>query len=168
MKQINLIVAVDKKFAIGNKGDIPWHISADMKYFRNITSGKSIIMGRKTLESFPGSKPLPNRKNIVLSRNKDLKIEGAVVVKSIKEAIDISEEDCFIIGGGEIYKMFLPYVKYAYVTKVEAEFEADTYMINLDKESDWKLYKKGETLNENGIDFSFDIYENINVKSIAY
>ena len=166
MKQVNLIVAVDKNFAIGNKGDIPWHISADMKYFRNTTSGKSIIMGRKTLESFPGSKPLPNRKNIVLTRNKDFKIEGAFVVNSISEALMAADDDCFIIGGGEIYKMFLPYVKYAYVTKVDSEFEADTYMVNLDKEDGWKLHKKGETLSENGIEFSFDIYENSNVKSI--
>ena len=124
-------------------------------------------MGRKTLESFPGGKPLPNRKNIVLTRNKDLKIEGAVVVNSVSGALSEAEESCFIIGGGEIYKMFLPYVKYAYVTKVEAEFEADTYMVNLDKECGWKLYKKGETLSENGIEFSFDIYENKDVKAIT-
>lgn len=163
---MNLIVAVDKKFAIGKNGDIPWHISADMKYFRSVTSGKSIIMGRKTLESFPGGKPLPKRKNIVLSRDKNLKIDGAVVVNTIKEAIDEAGDDSFVIGGGEIYKLFLPYVKYAYITKIDAEFDADTYMVNLDNEDDWVLYKKGENQEENGIAFSFDIYENKNVKLI--
>lgn len=163
---MNLIVAVDKNFAIGKNGDIPWHISADMKYFRSVTSEKSIIMGRKTLESFPGSKPLPKRKNIVLSRDKDLKIEGAVVVNSIKEAITEAGNDSFVIGGGEIYKMFLPYVEYAYITKINAEFDADTYMVNLDNEENWKLFKKGEVLEENGIEFSFDIYENTDVKKI--
>ena len=163
---MNLIVAVDKNFAIGKNGDIPWHISEDMKYFRNVTSGKSIIMGRKTLESFPNKKPLPKRKNIVLSRDKSFTAEGAVVVNSIEEAVKEAGDEGFVIGGGEIYKMFLPYVKYAYVTKINAEFDADTYMANLDLEKDWKLYKKGEMLEENGISFSFDIYENTNVKSI--
>lgn len=163
---MNLIVAADKNFAIGKNGDIPWHISADMKYFRSVTVGKSIIMGRKTLESFPESKPLPKRKNIVLSRDKSLKIEGAVTVSSIEEAVAEAGDDCFVIGGGEIYKMFLPYVKYAYVTRVNAEFDADTFIVNLDKEENWKLLKKGEMSEENGIEFSFDIYENTEVKSI--
>lgn len=160
---MNLIVAVDENFAIGKNGDIPWHISADMKYFKEQTLGKSVIMGRKTLESFPNKKPLPKRKNIVLSRDKNLKIEGATVVNSIEEAIKAAGDEAFVIGGGEIYKMFLPYVKYAYVTKVNLETDADTYMVNLDEESGWRLIKKGEMQEENGISFSFDIYENENV-----
>ncbi len=160
---MNLIVAVDKNFAIGKNGDLPWHISADMKYFRQQTTGKSVIMGRKTLESFPNKKPLPKRENIVLSRDKNLKIEGAAVVNSIEEAIKAAGDEAFVIGGGEIYKMFLPYVKFAYVTKVNLEVDADTYMVNLDVEPDWRLIKKGEEMEEDGISFSFDIYENTNV-----
>lgn len=160
---MNLIVAVDENFAIGKNGDIPWHISADMKYFKEQTLGKSVIMGRKTLESFPNKKPLPKRENIVLSRDKSLKIEGATVVNSIKEAIKAAGDDAFVIGGGEIYKMFLPYVKYAYVTKVNLKTDADTYMVNLDNEENWRLIKKGEMQEENGVSFSFDIYENENV-----
>lgn len=164
---ISLIAAADENFAIGKNGDIPWHISADMKYFRQMTTNKSVIMGRKTLESFPGGKPLPNRENIVLSRNGGLKTDGAVFVKSAEEAVRIAKNDCFVIGGGEIYKMFLPYVRYAYITRVYKSFDADTYMVNLDEDKDWVLIKKGERLNENGIDFSFDIYENKDVKTFA-
>lgn len=159
-KFMNLIVAADENFAIGKNGTMPWHISADMKYFKKMTTGKCVIMGRKTLESFPGGKPLPNRTNIVLSRNQDFKKDGVTVVHTVEQAIQKAENDAFVIGGGEVYKMFLPYVKYAYVTKIYNKFDADTYMVNLDEQPDWELVEKGEILNENGIDFSFDIYEN--------
>lgn len=163
---MNLIVAADEEFAIGKNGTMPWHISEDLKYFKKMTSGKSVIMGRKTLESFPGGKPLANRKNVVLSRKKDLKIDGAIIVNTIKDAVLQAGDDCFVIGGGEIYKMFLPYVKYAYVTKIYKSFDADTYMVNLDRTSGWECIKKGNVLTENGVDFSFDVYENKNVETV--
>ncbi len=160
---MNLIAAADENFGIGKNNSLPWHISADMKYFREITSGKTVIMGRKTLESFPNGKPLPKRENVVLSRGCG-NTEGVVWIKSISELARYQDTDSFVIGGGEIYKLLLPYVKTAYITKVYGSFDVDTYIPNLDEDKSWRLVKKGEILEENGIKFSFDIYENSNVE----
>lgn len=162
---MNLIAAADKNFGIGKSNSLPWHIKADMKYFKEMTSGKTVIMGRKTLESFPGGKPLPNRENVVLSRSGFAK-EGVLVIGDISEISKYQDKDCFVIGGGEVYKLLLPYTKLAYITRVYQEFDVDTYIPNLDEDKNWRLIKKGEILEENGIEFSFDVYENINVASI--
>lgn len=162
---MNLIAAADENFGIGKNNKLPWHISADMKYFRNTTTGKAVIMGRKTLESFPNGKPLPNRENIVLSRSIS-NIEGVTCLNSVKEIAKYQDTDCFVIGGGEIYKLLLPYVKFSYITRIYAPFDVDTYIPNLDNDTNWTLVKKGEILEENGLKFSFDIYENTNVIKI--
>ena len=162
---MNLIVAADKNWGIGKDGTMPWHISADLKYFKEKTVGKRVVMGRKTLLSFPKQKPLPNRENIVISTNPSYVVEGAEVVNSIDELsrYDMGD-DTFVIGGGSIYKALLPYCRYAYVTKIEKEFECDTYFPNLDELENWKMVDIGELLNENGIDFRFTVYENSNVE----
>lgn len=164
---MNLIVAVEKGWGIGLGGTMPWHISADLKYFKENTLGKTVIMGRKTLLSFPNQKPLPKRENIVLSTNSDYTVEGATVIHSLEEIKKYQDsDDTFIIGGGSIYKALLPYCKYAYITKIDKQFECDTYFENLDMLDNWKMIKEGETLNENGIDFSFTVYENISPEKL--
>ena len=121
------VAAVDRNWAIGNKGELLVHISEDMKNFRRITAGKTVIYGRKTLETFPGGKPLPKRENIILSRNPDYTVENATVVHSIEELLAQMPEntdDMVVIGGGMIYHALLPYCDTAVITKLEADISA--------------------------------------------
>lgn len=159
---MNLIVAVDGNWAIGNNGDLLCKNPIDMKFFKETTTGKVVIMGRKTLESFPKQKPLPNRTNIVLSRNN--KIDGCIVVNSIDELFikvkNYDDDDLFVIGGGQIYKELLPYCKKAYVTKMKNIFEADTYFPNLDELDNWEIVDKSEDLKYENIEFNFFVYKN--------
>ncbi len=138
MPQISIIVAIDENKAIGKNNQLLWHLPNDLKFFKKTTSGHPIIMGRKTYDSI--GKPLPNRKNIIITRNKDLKIEGAEVYTSLLEALgDLEEEnEVFIIGGAEIYKQALPISDKIYLTQVHHQFEADTYLDDFDQ-SDWKI-----------------------------
>ena len=125
-------------------------------------------MGRKTLESFPNKKPLPNRINIVLSRN--VNIDNCIMVNSIKELFDkikeYNSEDLFVIGGGQIYKELLPYCDKAYITKMENIFKADTSFPNLDKDDNWEIINKSEDLNYENIKFNFYIYKNKQKKAL--
>ena len=163
---MNLIVAVDQNWGIGKDGTMPWHISADMKYFREKTQGKTVLMGRKTLQSFPGGRPLPNRNNIVLSRDKTYLVEGAFVVNSLNKLIEYKNfDDVFVIGGGTLYEALLPYCRYAYVTKIGAAFDCDTHFPDLYAMDTWELIDAGEPLVENGIPFSFTVYENHLIKT---
>lgn len=158
---MNLIVAVEKNWGIGMMGDIPWHISADMKYFKQKTIGKTVVMGRKTLLSFPNSKPLKDRENIVLSKNAGFVCDGAVVLGDSEKIKQLSErDDVFIIGGASIYREFLPYCRYAYVTKIDKEYECDTFFENLDINDNWEMISESEKMSENGVDFCFLVYEN--------
>ena len=141
MKNISLIVAVSQNGVIGKDNQLAWHLPDDMKYFSNMTKGHSIIMGRKNWESIPTKyRPLPERKNIVITRNKNLKSKEAFVVNSIEQAIDISrtdeDEEVFIIGGGEIYKLGLEYVDKIYITEIYAEIEGNTFFPKW-KKDDW-------------------------------
>ena len=140
---MNLIVAVDKNWAIGCNNDLLVSIPADKKFFRTETTGKAIIMGRKTLESFPNGQPLKDRKNIVITRKKDYNAKGVTVVHSIEEALeevkDFKTEDVYVIGGGEIYEQMLDYCDLAHVTKIDYAYSADTYFPNLDEHPDWEL-----------------------------
>tara|TARA_B100000900_G_scaffold175810_2_gene149152 strand:- start:1100 stop:1606 length:507 start_codon:yes stop_codon:yes gene_type:complete len=141
MKNISLIVAVSQNGVIGKDNQLAWHLPDDMKYFSNMTKGHSIIMGRKNWESIPTKyRPLPERKNIVITRNKNFKSKEAFVVNSIEQAIDISrtdeDEEVFIIGGGEIYKLGLEYVDKIYITEIYAEIEGNTFFPKWEKD-DW-------------------------------
>ena len=145
---MNLIVAVDKNWAIGYKNDLLVSIPDDMKYFREHTTGKVCIMGKNTLESFPGGRPLKNRVNIVIALEKDYKVEGATVVYSIEEALEEAKkydtEDVYVIGGGSIYKQMLQYCDTAYITYVDHEYAADTFIPNLDQMTDeWQIVEQG-------------------------
>jgi dihydrofolate reductase len=166
---MNLIVAVDKNWAIGYEGNLLERISEDHKRFRELTTGKVVILGRKTLYTFPGNKPLKERTNIILTGNKDFKCEGALIYNSIEELlknIKIYEtEDIFVIGGESIYKQLLPYCKHAYVTKIFTEHNADKFMPNLDESKDWKISSESRIHDYNGIEFQFVSYENLNHKN---
>ncbi len=161
---MNLIVAVDKNWAIGKDNKLLVSIPDDMKFFRETTTGKVVVMGRKTLESFPNSKPLPNRVNIVLTRDKAYDAKGAVVVHS-KEELDnelkkYNTEDIFIIGGESIYRLMLDECDRAFVTYVDYGYDADTYFPNLDEASNWKLAEESEEQTYYDIEFYFRTYIN--------
>ena len=137
---MNIIVAADKNWGIGRNNELLVSIPADMKMFREETTGKVVVMGRKTLESFPNGLPLKNRTNIVITGNRDYQVKGAVVVHSIEEALKEVEkypaEDVYCIGGDSIYKQMLPYCDTAHVTKIDFAYEADAYFPNLDEDPD--------------------------------
>lgn len=153
---MNLIVAVDKNWGIGKNNDLLFHLPQDMKYFRETTTGKTVIMGRKTLESFPNKKPLPNRRNIVLTKDQDYICQGAEVVLNIEDIN--AENDAFVIGGAEIYRLLLPLCDTAYITKVDADGNADKYFPNLDENEDWELQEQSAPFIDNGYTISFCKY----------
>lgn len=155
------IAAVSQNWGIGKDGALLFHISEDMKFFRQKTMDSIVIMGRKTLESFPGGKPLPKRINIVLTRDATYKKDGAVIVHSPEETLAEAEKhggEAFIIGGAEIYKLFLSRCEECLITKVEACPEADSFFPNLDSLSEWDLADAGEVMEENGVLFRFTVY----------
>ena len=161
---MNLIVAVDKNWAIGKDNKLLVSIPADMKFFRETTKGNIVVMGRKTLESFPQGQPLQNRVNIVISRNKDYKVKGAVVVHSIEEAIEEAkkyEGDVYVIGGESIYRAMLPYCQTALVTKIDHAYTADTYFPNLDQDPEWELTGETEEQTYFDLEYVFRKYERV-------
>lgn len=133
-----IIAAVGENNALGKDNDLVWHLPDDFKRFKELTTGHYIIMGRKTFESFP--KPLPNRTHVVITRQKDYKPEGCIVVNSIEKALELAKEDeqPFIIGGGEIYKLGMPFSDKIELTRVHESFEADTFFPEIN-EHEWKL-----------------------------
>ena len=162
MKNLSLIAAVDKDWGLGKDGELLFSIKEDMQFFRRTTMDNVVIMGRKTLESFPGKKPLKNRVNIVLTRNKDYCAEGAVVVSSLDELdAELKKyegKEHIVIGGGEIYSLLMPYCTKAYITKVDATKDADTYLENLDQNSEWSLQKEDGAHQDENYTFVFCEY----------
>lgn len=161
---MNFIVAVDKNWAIGYKNDLLVSIPNDMKFFRETTTGKVVIMGKNTLESFPNKNPLKNRVNIVIALEKDYKVEGATVVYSIEEALDEAKKydtnDVFVIGGGSIYRQMLPYCDTAYITYINNEYAADTFIPNLDEMQDeWYIAEESEENTYFDIEYFFRTYK---------
>lgn len=162
---MNAIVAVDSNWAIGNKGQLLIRIPADQKRFREITTGGVVVLGRKTMDTFPQKKPLPNRTNIILSTNEEYKVSDAVVVHSIEQLIDelksYPDDRIFIIGGDSVYKQMLPYCDKVYVTKIDREYEADTYYPNLDEDPDWKIVYESEEQTYFDTTYTFVDYERV-------
>ena len=162
---MNCIVAVDNNWAIGYKNNLLVSIPADMRFFKNETTGKVVVMGKNTLESFPGGKPLANRTNIVVALEKDYKVPGATVVNSIEEALEAVKEydtnDVYIIGGGSIYKQFLQYCDVAHVTKIDYAYQADTYFPNLDEDKEWELVGDSDEQTYYDLEYRFLKYERI-------
>ncbi len=159
---MELIVAVYDDWGIGKDGTQPVALSADRKFFRETTRGAMVIVGRKTLGDFPGGKPLPNRVNVVLTRQ-DMEIADVVICHSPEEAVALAKtaQRAMVIGGGSIYKQMLPYCNTAYVTKVHATPESDTYFPDLDKDSQWKLEQVLQQGEENGIAYEMCLYRRI-------
>ncbi len=155
---VSLIAAVANNMAIGLKGDMPWHIPEDLKHFKKLTTGFPVIMGRKTYESLPCG-PLKNRKNIVITRKKSLDADGVFVAANPREALELanSEEEVFIIGGGEIYNIFLPLADKIYLTEIDSEFPADTFFPLMDKKK-WSIVEQSDKINHNDISFRFVTY----------
>ncbi len=161
---MKLIVNVDNQWNIGNDGDLVFPIPEDMKFFRTTTSNKIVVMGRKTLDSFPGGNPLKNRVNIVLTRDTEFSREPAVVCNSIDEVLEKVKEydtdDVYIIGGAEIYKAFLDYCDTALVTHVDAVApKADKKFPDLSAIPEWELTEKSEEKEGNGFKFRFCTYK---------
>lgn len=163
---MNLIVAVDENWAIGNKGDLLVRIPADHKNFRKETTGKVVVLGRKTLETFPQQQPLPNRVNIILSTKKDYTVNGAVVVHSIDELLEelkkYETNDVYIIGGDSVYKEMLPYCDVAHITKIDHKYESDAYFPNLDEDPDWEITDMSEEQYYFDLTYHFVRYERKN------
>ena len=160
---MNLIAAVDKNWAIGYQNKLLTSIPEDMKFFRQTTTGKVVVMGRKTLESFPGKKPLKNRTNIVLTKNPSYQAEGAIVVHSEDELREelkkYDSEDIFVIGGESIYRQLLDECDKAYITKIEYAYTADAYFPNLDEKEEWKITAESEEHTCFDLEYFFLIYE---------
>lgn len=167
---MNLIVAVDEKWAIGYKGDLLCYIPTDLKYFKEITTNKIMILGRKTLESFPKGEPLPNRHHFLLSKgDHPMKNHPQVTLCNSVEVLmekikDLNQNDIFVVGGGEIYNTMLPFCNKAYITKIHKSFKADTFFPNLDENSQWEFIGNNEFLpiiyekDKEKLDFDFQIY----------
>ena len=145
---MNLIVAVDKNWGIGYRNKLLVRIPADQRFFRSETINKAVIMGRKTLESFPNGLPLKQRLNVVITSNPEYQVKDAVVVRSVEEALeavkDYKTEDVYVIGGASIYEQMLPYCDTAHVTKIDYAYTVDTYFPNLDEKKDWVLTGESE------------------------
>lgn len=160
---MNIIVAVDKNWAIGCNNKLLVSIPADMKFFRETTTGKVVVMGRKTLESFPNGMPLKNRTNIVLTKNEEYRVKGAVVVHSMEELLEelkkYNSEDVYVIGGGSIYKELLPYCDTAHVTKIDHAYEADTWFPDLDEDGAWEITADSEEQTYFDLEYNFLKYE---------
>ena len=164
---MNLIVAADKNWAIGKGGDLIYSIPEDMKYFRRMTAGKTVVMGRKTLESFPGGKPLPKRINVVLSSNPDYAPEDTVSVHNyaelFSEVAKYPEDDVMLIGGGRLYTDLAKYCRRAYITLIDAEPEGvDTFIPNFDELEGWVLEEVSDPVETGGYTIRFATYLNEN------
>lgn len=158
---ISLIVAIASNGVIGKDNRLPWRLPGDLAYFKRITMGHTIVMGRKTYESI--GKPLPGRQNVIVTRNRHFKSEGCIVINSLEEALKLAENDeVFIIGGAEIYSQAISIVERLYITHVNKEFEGDTYFPQIDS-GKWKIISReeGETNEKNPYEYSFLIYERI-------
>ena len=157
------IVAADSHWGIGKDGQLLTHLPEDMKFFRTTTKGKVVIMGRKTLESFPGGNPLKNRINIVLTRDSGFTRDGAVICHTADEVLETVKSydaaDVYVIGGQSVYEQFLPYCDTAYVTHMDRDFGADTTFPDLDKAPDWILSHQGADQEHEGLHFSFCTYK---------
>lgn len=145
---MNIIAAVDRNWAIGNRNALLVKIPRDQKLFFEMTQGKVVVMGRRTLESLPQKQPLKNRVNIVLSSDKEYAVKGAVAVHSLEalfgELKQYESKDVFVAGGGSVYRQLLPYCDTAHITKIDYAYEADTYFPCLDKLPDWELVADSE------------------------
>lgn len=160
---MQLILAADEKWGIGRKGGLLCHLPGDLKYFKERTVGKTVVMGRVTLESLPGGRGLPGRRNIVLTRSRDYVAEGCEVVHDTGELAGAlrgtAPDDVMVIGGAEVYRRLLPQCDLCYITKIYADLGADRFFVDLDADPDFEARPCGGEHEENGIRYRFFIYE---------
>jgi len=170
MGRVKMIVAASKNNVIGTNNDLPWDLPTDLKFFKTITNGNIVIMGRKCWESIPEKyRPLPNRLNIVISRNPDYVAEGATVYNNLHMAIKdhrLDDRDLYIIGGGQLYKKSFGLADTLYLTRIEQDVEGDILLEGF-KEEDWELKKKSDIKEENGYKFTFNKYTSKKKLSVA-
>ena len=166
---MNFIVAVSADFAIGKDNNLLFFLPKDLAYFKEHTLNKVVVMGDRTYFSLP-RRPLPKRTTIVMTFDKNFHEEGVTAVHSLEELSTelkkYDSNDVWVCGGASIYNLLMDYCEYGYITKVHKIVEADTYINNVDKKENWELLKKGETQSENGLEYSFDVYENKDVKEL--
>ena len=154
------IVAVDKNWGIGKDGEQIVYIAEDLKRFKAFTTGNTIILGRKTMATFPGSKPLKNRRNLILSRNPDFRPEGAEVFPGLEELMEkvTDPDNTYVVGGASVYHTMIGQCDRAYVTKIDAEYPADCWFPNLDEDPNWVVESEGEWLEQEGVRFRYVNY----------
>ena len=147
-KQMNIIAAVDANWAIGYRNELLVRIPNDQKWFQKVTTGKVVVMGRKTMETFPNGMPLKNRTNIVLTNDRTLRVKDAELVYGVEKLFEklkkYDTNDVYVIGGESVYEELLPYCDTAYITKIDYTYQADRYFPNLDKDADWSIESESE------------------------
>ena len=160
---MNLIAAVDSNWAIGNKERLLVSIPNDHKHFREETTGKVVVLGRKTLQTFPQGLPLKNRTNIILSRDRNYEVKDALVVHSVEELLEelkkYNEEDVYVIGGESFYSQLLPYCRTAHITKIDHSYEADAFFPDLDSDPEWEITADSDEMTYFDIAYTFLKYE---------
>ena len=156
---MNLIVAVDENWAIGNNGDQLVYLKEDLRRFRALTTGHPVILGRKTLATFPGGRPLRNRPNLILSATPGYRVEGAEVYADVARLLAQAPQDAFVIGGASVYRALLPHCGRAYVTKIHARFPADCWFPNLDRDPGWTAVEQSPPLEQEGLTYHYATYE---------
>ena len=155
------ILSADRNWGIGYQNKLLVSIPSDMRFFREMTEGKVIVMGRKTLESFPNGLPLKKRINVVLTHDRSYQVKDAVIVhdkEELLEELKKYQEDIFVVGGGSVYELLLPYCDTAYVTRIDMEYQADTFFPDLDQDPEWELTEESDEQTCFDIEFTFTVY----------
>lgn len=155
------ILSADRNWGIGYQNKLLVSIPSDMRFFREMTEGKVIVMGRKTLESFPNGLPLKKRINVVLTHDRSYQVKDAVIVhdkEELLEELKKYQEDIFVVGGGSVYELLLPYCDTAYVTRIDMEYQADTFFLDLDQDPEWELTEESDEQTCFDIEFTFTVY----------
>lgn len=179
---MNLIVAVDSNWGIGRQDRLLFRISEDMKHFRALTLGKTVVLGRRTLQTFPGGRPLEKRTNIVMTRSASFRAEPALVCHSLEELQSClqgrNDDDVFVIGGASVYRQLLPFCRLAYVTKIHRGAEADCHFADLDSHPGWEMMSREDFHTSDGqitdvaapasLDYSFCIYRQANPLDLSH
>lgn len=163
------ILSADRNWGIGYRNKLLVSLPSDMRFFRETTTGHVVVMGRKTLESFPGGQPLKNRTNIVLTRDRNYRAPGAVIVHGLDELQEelkkYDSDEVYVIGGGKVYELLLPYCDTAYVTRIDFAYQADTWFPDLDNDPDWRLAEESEEQTCFDIEYVFRRYERIRLEA---
>ena len=159
---MHLIVAVDQNWAIGKSGDQLCYLKEDLKRFKELTLGHPVILGRKTLATFPGGRPLKGRRNLILSRDPDLTVEGGEAFHDLDSLLAAAPADSFVIGGGSVYKALLPYCDTAYVTKIDHAFPgADVWFPDLDADPAWEVVREDPPIEQDGLGYRYVTYQRV-------